>query len=501
MVMKYLPNLLIVDDSMENLLFLETLIKTVKVNLIQAISGKEALKKIHGIELALAIIDVRMPEMNGYELAVKMNEERSGDKVPVIFLTASNINEIEVFNGYTSGAVDFIIKPAKYPILLSKINVFLELFEQKQTIIEEAALLKKSGDELSKTHSDLKKSEEKFRSYIENAPDGIFVADENGKYVEVNEAATRITGYSKDELLKMSVSDMTPEESLEVGLNHFRKMVINGTSKADLLFKHKNGTKRWWTVESVKLTEKRFLGFTKDITDRKKSEEELKSSLEQLHHLTQYIEKVREDERLAISRELHDDLGQALTAVKIDLGIIRQSSSDSEMELKINKVSSLVSETIKKVQRLTSQLRPEIIDDLGLEAAIDWYTKEYSQRNKIEVFLDMDPEIDITPDASLTIFRIVQESLTNIVRHSEATSVNIGLCKTREHINLSISDNGIGIAENEIKSKKSFGIISMKERAISLGGNFEIYNESSHGTVIKLSLPLNKKTFNENSYL
>jgi len=278
--MKYLPNLLVVDDSQENLLLLETVIKTVKVNLIQAISGEEALEKTRGVELALAIIDVRMPEMNGFELVMKMNEERSGDKVPVIFLTASHINETEVFNGYTSGAVDFIIKPANYPILLSKINVFLELFEQKQTIIEEAELLKKSGDELSRIHSALKKSEEKYRSYIDNAPDGVFVTDENGKYIEVNEAASRITGYSKSELLGMSVSDILPEESLEEGLAQFAKVVDTGSSKADLLYKHKNGTKRWWTLEAIKIDDTRFLGFTKDITERKMADQALKISEE-----------------------------------------------------------------------------------------------------------------------------------------------------------------------------------------------------------------------------
>jgi len=156
-------------------------------------------------------------------------------------------------------------------------------------------------------------------------PDGVFVTNEEGKYVEVNIAACNLTGYSKDDLLTMSVADILPEESLKDGMAHFRKAVRTGSSKADLLFQHKNGTKRWWTFEAVKLAEKQLLAFTKDITERKITEEKLKSSLEQLHQLTQYTEEVRESERKAISRELHDDLGQALTAVKIDLGIIRQS--------------------------------------------------------------------------------------------------------------------------------------------------------------------------------
>jgi signal transduction histidine kinase len=291
---------------------------------------------------------------------------------------------------------------------------------------------------------------------------------------------------------------MIPEESLQEGLTNFRNTLTNGASKIELLYNHKNGTKRWWVVEAVKLSETRFLGYAKDITERKIAEEELKSSLSQLHQLTQHIEEVRENERVIISRELHDDLGQALTAVKIDLGIIARNITDSEIVSKIKKVSDLVGETIKTVQRLTSQLRPAIIDDLGLEATVEWYTNEFAQRNGITVLLDIDSRLYITPEASLIIFRILQESLTNISRHSGATHVDIVLAKTDVSVSFRISDNGIGITENEINSKTSFGIMSMKERAGSLGGTFNIYTENEKGTTITLFLPLNNIYSNEN---
>lgn len=490
--MEQLPNLLIVDDNRDNLYLLEIIIRETKVNLIQALSGFEALEKTRGIKLALAIIDVNLPGLNGYELALKINEERPDEKVPVIFMTANYIQEKEVLKGYDFGAVDYIFEPFAGPILLSKINVFLDLYNQKQTIIRDALLLKKTTLELKRANAALRKSELKYRSYIDNAPDGVFVADEKGRYIEANDAACRMTGYSKKELLTMSVTDMLPVESLEEGLAHFRKLAKEGISKGDLIFRHKNGTKRWWTVESVKLTETRFLGFTKDITERKMADEELENSLSQLHQLTQYIEQVRENERIAISRELHDDLGQALTAVIIDLRIIRQNVSDPKVILKIDKVSALVGDTIHTVQQLTSQLRPSIIDDLGLEAAIEWYTKEFAERNNIEVALEIDSEIDIPAEASLNLFRIVQESLTNISRHSKATHIDIGLHKTLESVCFIISDNGIGISDNEINSKKSFGIMSMRERARSLGGVFDIYRENGHRTTIKLIIPLNE---------
>jgi two-component system sensor histidine kinase UhpB len=198
---------------------------------------------------------------------------------------------------------------------------------------------------------------------------------------------------------------------------------------------------------------------------------------------------VREDERVAISRELHDDLGQALTAVKIDLGLIRQATSDSEIVSGINKVIDLVGVSIKTVQRLTARLRPQIIDDLGLEAAIEWYTSEFAERSRIKIALDIDPGINFSTDSSMVIFRIIQESLTNIARHSGAGKVEISLKKTNGSISLMISDDGQGISDDQIISNKSFGIMSMKERAGSLGGDFSITGDPGYGTVIHLNLP------------
>jgi signal transduction histidine kinase len=233
----------------------------------------------------------------------------------------------------------------------------------------------------------------------------------------------------------------------------------------------------------------------------KKSEIELKNSVQQLRKLTQYTEKVREDERVAISRELHDDLGQALTAVTIDLATIAHHVSDIKVISKIEKVSDLVIEIIKTVQRITSQLRPRIIDDFGLEIAIEWYTKEFAQRTGVKFILDLNSGKSITPDASLVIFRIMQESLTNIARHSRATKVRIKLLKDVDYIIFMVSDNGIGITESEINSRKSFGILSMKERAASLGGTFRIYRNSKPETVVELIFPLNFIEPDENSDL
>lgn len=629
--MNQLPSLLIVDDTEENLILLVAVIGKIKVNLIKASSGAEALEKTREIELALAIIDVRMPIMDGYELAVKLNKDRSGDKVPVIFLTANDFSKIEISKGYDSGAVDYIFKPLNSQILLSKINIFLDLFNQKQKLVRNTVLLKKSADELTWANDALKKHEESLKqeqlftkALLDSIP-GIFYlyTYPELKMVTWNKRYETLFGFEAAEMEGRHVLDWHVPEAKDAVLDSIKAAMEFGQFSIETPMQAKNGrlipfllngvkfesrgqkyligvgtdvTERkqaeqalqaseasltkaqqiahlgsWelivatnelqWSDETFRVfgyapravcpsmelfyqsvhpedlsfiqktiivasdsqtpfsldnriimpdgqerivhgqaeiiydsagKPQKWMGTVQDITERKRIEEELKSSLEQLQQLSQYIEQVRENERVAISRELHDDLGQALTAVKIDLGIIKQKVSDNEVVLKINKVTALVGETIKTVQRLTSQLRPDIIDDLGLEAAIDWYTKEFEQRVGVEVFLDMDSELTISPNVSLTLFRIMQESLTNIARHSKATQVEIGLHKNSESIHFRISDNGVGITEDEIKSKKSFGIINMKERTASMGGSFDIYSENGHGTVIQLILPLNK---------
>ena len=276
--MNSLPNLLIVDDNIVNLAYLEIILKKLKVNLIKAESGFEAMEIIRDVELALAILDVQMPGMSGFELALKINEEKQGNKVPVIFVTGNHLDEIDVSQGYDSGAVDYIFKPVNKYIILSKVKVFLDLFNQKQIIIQDAELLKKNADELIRVNAALKESDEKSRSYIDNAPDGVIVTDETGKCIEVNQAACKTTGYSKDELLEMSIWDMLKEESIEDGHAYFSKLAKTDTAKADLLIRQKNGTNCWLAVDAVKLAETRFLVFTKDITKRKLAEDLLRES-------------------------------------------------------------------------------------------------------------------------------------------------------------------------------------------------------------------------------
>jgi PAS domain S-box-containing protein len=302
------PNLLVVDDSDQNLFLLESIIGILDVNLIQALSGFEALEKTEGVELALAIIDVQMPVMNGHQLARKLNEKRAGEKVPIIFLTASHKNEMQIVEGYESGAVDYIFKPIDNQILKSKVSVFVDLHNQKQTILRDAFLLRQSSDALAVAHAVISQSEEKYRSYIDNAPDGVIVSDQTGKFIEVNPSACAMSGYLKEELLTMSISDLLPDESLIEGMSHFRNAAKTGISKTELAIKHKNGSKKWWAVEAVRLSNTRYLGFSKDITQRKSMEEALRAYPIELEMQNEELKKAKEKAEIAHERyvDLYD---------------------------------------------------------------------------------------------------------------------------------------------------------------------------------------------------
>jgi len=280
-----LPYILIVDDSKEMLTYMEIVLKSAKATIISANSGFKALELIKNRELALAIIDVQMPEMNGYTLALKINENRIGAIVPIIFLTAVYQDQVEILKGYESGAVDYIFKPVNRGILLSKINVFLELYNQRMNLPEDLSLLKKFEDNLSKSNAELADSQVKFRSFIEHAPDGVFILNNQGRYLEMNQAVSSITGYLKEELLEMTFHDLITEASKEKWNTFLQKFLNIGTANAELSFRHKNGKIRWCTVDGVKLSDEQYLCFSKDITHHKAAADALMKSEEKYRTL------------------------------------------------------------------------------------------------------------------------------------------------------------------------------------------------------------------------
>ncbi len=227
--------------------------------------------------------------------------------------------------------------------------------------------------------------------------------------------------------------------------------------------------------------------------EQKKAEAELRESREQLRSLAVHIQTVREEERKRIARDIHDNLGQALTALKMDVSWLERKASENNslMLTKTKSMNALIEETIHAVQRISAELRPGILDDFGLTAAIEWQAEEFQERTGIKTKLHL-PEyaIDASKDQSTAVFRIFQEALTNVIRHAGASAVEVILEKKNGKLCLTIMDNGRGIAEEEITHPKSFGLIGMHERVYPWGGTVRVRGIPNQGTALTVTIPL-----------
>ena len=235
----------------------------------------------------------------------------------------------------------------------------------------------------------------------------------------------------------------------------------------------------------------RMIGAMMDITERKLSEQRLRDSREQLRALTAHLERIREEERSRIAREIHDELGQALTGLKMDLSWFagRIPNQPALLE-KSAAMLKLIDSTVNSVRRLSTELRPAILDNLGLMAAIEWLAQEFEKRTGVSCeFATSNEDLSLNEESTTALFRICQEALTNVARYAQATSVHIGIEADDKQITLQISDNGRGIAEADARGIKSFGLLGMRERARLLGGTFEISGRPGTGTTLTVRVP------------
>jgi len=283
--MKQLPNILIVDDDREQLHYIKTILQDMKINLLEAYSGPEALKKINGMDLALAIIDVRMHGMNGFELACNMNKERPGNKVPIIFLTGDYYFKININEGYSAGAIDLMFKPVDNQILESKVKLFVDLFIQKQTIIRSVLLLKKSTNELTKVNAKLKKSEERYRLMIETTQEAVVIA-QDGLLKFVNPMTLNLLeGYSMHELIGRPFLEFIHPDDRSMVLENYHRRVANCAVMSRYAFRvvTREGIVKWAEINAALFawqSKPATLNFLTDITERKQAELAMKESEE-----------------------------------------------------------------------------------------------------------------------------------------------------------------------------------------------------------------------------
>jgi len=232
------------------------------------------------------------------------------------------------------------------------------------------------------------------------------------------------------------------------------------------------------------------------ISNRRQVEKELERSQEQLRNLSRHLQSIREEDSKRIAREIHDELGQSLTALKMDLSWLAsrfpgEIPDRKQLVDKIRAMANLIDRTIQTVQKISAELRPGLLDDLGLIPAIEWQAQEFQKRTGIDCQLELGCEsIDSDPDRSTAIFRVLQEALTNVARHSSASQVHISLKKNFDKLELRVTDNGIGITGKALRAVDSLGLMGMRERLHPFGGELRIQGWPKKGTTLTVILPL-----------
>lgn len=240
-----------------------------------------------------------------------------------------------------------------------------------------------------------------------------------------------------------------------------------------------------------------ILSLIHNVTERKKTEDNLQQSYEEIKRLTEHLHKIREEERTRIAREIHDELGQQLTVLRMDVSWLtkRLKGTDEATNDKLEDLGELLDSTVQSVRRISYELRPILLDEFGLVAAMEWHLKEFEKRSGIKTYFRLPGEnLQLDDPLKTNLFRILQESLTNVARHSNASQVNVHFIQNANQLVLRVQDNGKGFDKEKVAEGQTLGILGMKERAAALGWHYEIRTEPGSGTVVSVIIPLTKNS-------
>ncbi|KVN07976.1 MULTISPECIES: PAS domain S-box protein [unclassified Burkholderia] len=352
------------------------------------------------------------------------------------------------------------------------------------------------------TERALRDSEKRFRATFEQAAVGIAHVSPDGRWLRVNQKLCDIVSYTREELLALTFQDITHPDDLDADLAQVRQ-VLDGqidTYTMEKRYFRKDHSEVWIELTVALMRDDAgkpsyFISVVADIAERKRAEEALRISREELRRLSAHIQKIREEEMARIARELHDDFGQQLTALKMAVTLLEHKKpAGPERLISRNDLSSiyaLIDQLINSVRRFAADLRPAMLDDLGLIPAIDWLIEEFSARYHVHVTRHIDAQaIHFNRESRVGVFRIVQEALTNVARHSAATEVVIDITRDDSHCIVRIADNGRGAVRDSSLGRRSFGLLGMRERAALLGGDTQIRTSPGAGFVLTVTLPL-----------
>ncbi len=343
---------------------------------------------------------------------------------------------------------------------------------------------------------------------INQIQETVISIDLDGHVMSWNRGAEKMLGYPVEEALGKHISFIYPEEDREfLEREVIGPVKVKGTHQIEVRRRTKSGALRFAQLSLTLLRDDTnsptgIIGYSMDITDRKRGQEALLNSRNQLAALAVRLESVREEERTRIALEVHDVLGQALTGLKLDVAWVHKRITESieparpaAVLARLASALELLDSTIQSVRDVATTLRPGVLDELGLEAAVEWQVREFQHRTGIACETTIWPHnMVLGPEQSTALFRILQEVLTNVVRHAQATKVHIKLEQSGEQVSLQVQDDGRGISGVEQSGPKAFGLLGMRLRAQQQGGSFDIQGTPGMGTTVTVSIPLYRVT-------
>lgn len=514
-------NILMVDDQPGKLLSYEAILGELGENLIKATSGREALQHLLKTDVAVVLMDVSMPEIDGFELAGIIRQHPRYQKTAIIFISAVHLTDLDRLKGYQRGAVDYISVPVVPELLRAKVSVFAELHrkanqlealnhELEQRVLERTEELEQRGTALQRLNHELMRRNQEMDAILRTAPDIIFSRQADGSRDYLSNSFYEYTGAAPDSAKGFGWLEYVHADDKKHSLDEWAESVRSGkTYESEYRLRSASGQYRWFRARAVPLHGEngeilRWYGSCSDVHDSKLLEQSIRQTameLEQivdartseLRRLSGRLMSMQDDERRRIAREIHDGLGQELAAAKMIVDLLVQKGSSSSEKQTAADASKLIERAVQQVRSISYLLHPPLLDEGGLLSALRWYLEGLTKRTGIETSLELKPTNfpRLAPELETALFRIIQEALTNVFRHSGAKKGWVGLTQNENGVIVTIRDDGKGVDEDVTQFRTGslgVGLGGMRQRAKEFGGDLRISNINP-GTLVEVVIP------------